>query len=66
MPLKSNSQLQETQIKIFRKDDRYHVLLQHADGREELSHQSYPTRQACEAAIQQYVKDRDAQLRRVQ
>ena len=65
MPLKTSQR--ETQIKIVRtsKGD-YHVLLQHADGREELSHQGYPTRQACEEAIHQYVKDRDAQLRRVQ
>jgi hypothetical protein len=51
--------MSELQIHILLKDDgRYYVLLHHLDGREEISQQSFATRQECEEAIQQYVIDR--------
>ena len=59
--------LKEIKISIFHKDDsHWHVILQHEDGSEEISHQGYPTKEACEAAIQQYVEDCKGKLQRFQ
>ena len=56
----------ETQIHILFRHDRYYVLLRHPDGSEELSQQSWGTREECEQAIKQYAKDRGATLTRPQ
>jgi hypothetical protein len=58
--------MSELQIHILFKDDHYYVLLRHSDGSEEISEQSFATREDCERAIKQYAKDRKAQLRRPQ
>jgi hypothetical protein len=58
--------MDETTIHIFHHDDKFRVVLRHPDGREEISEQSWSTREACEKAIEQYVKDRGVQLARTQ
>jgi hypothetical protein len=54
----------EIQIHILHHADRYHVVLRHPNGREEISDQSFATEQECKSAIEQYVRDRKAQIKR--
>jgi hypothetical protein len=56
----------EETIHVFCHSGRYHVVLRHADGTEEISDQSWDTREECEKAIEQYVKDRGVELSRTQ
>jgi hypothetical protein len=59
--------IESTKISVYRKDDtHWHVILQHEDGREEISDNSFRSKEECEAAIMQYVKDRKGQLQRFQ
>lgn len=57
-----------TEINIYTlfKDDRWRILLRHQDGREEVSEQSWATREECDTAIKQYAKELGAKLSRVQ
>lgn len=55
-----------TQIYILFRNEKYYVVLRHQDGSEEISDQSFATREECENAIEQYVKDRKVQLMRPQ
>ena len=59
---------EETKIFIWQKadDNRFYVVLRHADGTEEISQQSWTTREECNKAIEEYAKDRGADLTRVQ
>lgn len=62
-----------TELKVFiaciespTEPNRYHMVLEHPDGRREMSHQHWPTIQEAERAIKQYAKDREAVIHRVQ
>jgi hypothetical protein len=55
-----------TQIHILFRENRYHVVLRHEDGAEEISDQSWNTREECEKAVEQYAKDRGQKLTRTQ
>jgi len=55
-----------THIHIFARDGRYYVVLRHEDGTEEISQQSWETREECEKAIMQYAEDRGIELTRTQ
>lgn len=46
--------------------NRYHMVLEHPDGKREMSHQHWPTIQEAEQAIKQYAKDREAVIHRAQ
>lgn len=59
----------DVQIKIFvfRKDDaHWHIILQHEDGHEEISDQSFATREDCEAGIELLTRELQGKLQRVQ
>lgn len=61
------SNQEDIKIGIFCKDDtHWHIILQHADGREEISDNSYLSKEECERAIVEYAKLRKGQLQRYQ
>jgi hypothetical protein len=55
-----------TRIYVLFRESRYYVVLRHEDGTEEISDQSWSTREECEKAIEQYAKDRGEKLTRTQ
>jgi hypothetical protein len=66
--MKPVAEVEETKIFIWHKseDDRFYVILSHADGKEEISEQSWATRAECVKAIEEYVKERGGDLARMQ
>lgn len=44
----------------------WHIVLEHEDGSREISDQGYATQGACEAAIEQYTKEVDGKMARMQ
>ena len=59
--------IEQITILMFRKDDtHWHVILQHEDGSEEISDNSFSSKEECEAAIKQYAEYRRGQLQRYQ
>jgi len=55
-----------TQIHILFSDNKYYVVLRHEDGSEEISDQSWDTKEECQKAVEQYAKDRGMQMTRTQ
>jgi len=57
-----------TEIKIFiwEEVDKFRVVLRYPDGREEISDNSWATREECEAAIKEYAAAMEGEIKRVQ
>lgn len=53
---------EELQIYMLFREEKWFIVLEHADGREEISHKSFKTKQECSDAIAQYVKDRNGEV----
>ena len=61
------SDQQNTKIFVFRKsDDCWHIVLQHEDGREEISDQAFVSRKECEEAIKLYAAECRGKISRAQ
>jgi hypothetical protein len=52
----------EIKLGIIKLKGRWHVLLRHNTGLEEISDQSWKTKAEVEIAVEQYIKDRGDQF----
>jgi len=59
-------EMKETKIFILELRKKFHVLLRHEDGSEEVSDKGWPTREECERAIEEYAKSQGGDLHRTQ
>jgi len=62
------AQSYEVDVGIFlnKESGRYHIVLRHKDGREQISDQSFATLEECEDGIKLFAAENNAQYNRIQ